>query len=334
MGGTETPDVFAAPEGGHGIVRKTPMLLVDSNRKHLLRLAQVLRPVGAEITVREALGTLPQDGEFALVAVNYDGLTSEEREALIAHFSGPSRSTRLLLLSEGQCRTDFALLFGSHAMTNLLAKSDEVDPQELIVTVEKILRGDIFGIEKYFVWGIQPVRMRLTRSTQKAECLRTAQEYVATIGISGRLASLFYSVVDELFTNAIFNAPVDAEGGHRFAHLPRSSEVVLEDEEEVQMTFCFDGDKLGISVIDRFGSLTEDVILDYLAKCFRKQDDQVDAKSGGAGLGLYHIFDSLSGFIINIRPGKQTEMMGFIDVTNTYREFATKGKSFNIFVCD
>jgi hypothetical protein len=285
MGERETAGFSGARSDRSRAVRRpgsNRILLVDSNKKHLLRLVQVLRPVAESISSREVLSTLPEDGEFALIAVNYDGLTGDERAALIQHFSKPV-GTRLLILSEGQCRTDFAVLFGSRAMTNLLAKTDEVDAQELIVTVQKILRGDIFGIEKYFVWGIEPVVISIKRSAQKADARRAAEEYVAKIGIGTRMARLFYSVVDELFTNAIFNAPTDQEGRRRFAHLPRTTEIELADHEEVRMTFCFDGHKLGIAVLDRFGSLTEDVILDYLGKCFRRESDQVDTKDGGAG---------------------------------------------------
>ena len=89
---------------------------------------------------------------------------------------------------------------------------------------------------------------------------------------------------------------------------------------------------MAISVCDPFGSLTRERLLQYLSKCFRKGDDQVDTKAGGAGLGLYYVFECLSHFIVNIHPGKRTEMIGLIDVRKGYKEFSAMNKSFNVFM--
>jgi hypothetical protein len=108
----------------------------------------------------------------------------------------------------------------------------------------------------------------------------------------------------------------------------------LSGSEEVVLKFCFDGTRLGASILDPFGSISQERIVSYIAKCFRKGSDQVDEKAGGAGLGLYYIFDALSSFVINIKPGTKTEMIGLIDITGSYKDFVSKGKSFNIFVSE
>ena len=117
-----------------------------------------------------------------------------------------------------------------------------------------------------------------------------------------------------------------------FAHVPRNVHVELYGGEEIDVKLCCDGQKLGVSVTDPFGSLTEERVLGYLAKSFRKGPDQVDKKPGGAGLGLYYVFDALSHFVINIEAGKRTEMIGLIELTTTFRDYALRAKSFNIFV--
>ena len=38
--------------------------------------------------------------------------------------------------------------------------------------------------------------------------------------------------------------------------------------------------------------------------------------------------------VINLKPGRATEILGLIDVRGTYKDFATRGKSFNVFVDD
>lgn len=281
------------------------------------------------------LGTLPEDGAVDVLVASYDDSTEEERRILVQAFANGARAkTRLLLVSAGQKHEEFASLFGQRCATNLLAKNGEVDPHDLIVTVQKIVRRDVFGIEKYFVWGVEAVVTRLTRSSEKADLLTKAEAYATNIGVSGRLVTQFCTVADELFTNAIYNAPIDADGRSRWAHMPRKDEVVLAPGEEVVVRFCSDGSRLGISTTDPFGSLTPERLFDYLAKCFRGGVDQIDDKPGGAGLGLYYIFDAVSHMVVNIASGERTEMIGLLDVRGSYKDFARRGKSFNIFTSD
>jgi signal transduction histidine kinase len=98
------------------------------------------------------------------------------------------------------------------------------------------------------------------------------------------------------------------------------------------MRFGADGKRLALSVQDPFGSLDAAKVIDYLTKCFRRGDDQIDQKEGGAGLGLYLMYESLSHFVVNIHAGRRTELIGVVDITGSYREFARRSKSFNVFL--
>lgn len=309
-------------------------LVVHGAGKRLKDAARVLRPVAGRVDHRDALGELPPDGSYDLLLVDYDGLSPDERGHLLEVFSGLRRTTRLLLVSEGACKRDFAQLFGQRSLTNLLARNEEVDPQELIVTAQKLLKRDIFGIEKYFAWGVDLRTLELSRSSEKDQVLREVEAYARELSVHPRLIGQYCTVTDELITNAVFNAPVDANGRPRFLHLARQTDVDLGPGEEIEIKLCSDGRRLGISVADPFGSLTQERLLEYLAKCFRKGEDQIDDKPGGAGLGFYYIFESLTQFVVNISPGRRTEMIGILDVRGSYRDFAVRNRSFNIFVAE
>jgi len=270
-----------------------------------------------------------------LIAVDYDALSPEEQEEFVAHFAVQTGRPTLLLLSERAVNHDLAALFGSRILTNMLvvdAKGPDIG--DLLVTVQKIRHGDIFGLEKYFVWGVEPRIARLTSSTGKAEAIRAIGAFVADIGVPSRLRSLIRTVADEFLSNALYNAPVDAAGRARFASQARTLPVELEPHEVVEVRYCCDGRRFGLSVVDPFGSLAPSVLQDYLARAFRHGDDQVGETPGGAGLGFYQILDSLSHFVVNIDPGQRTEVVGLIDVSGSYRTFASGGKSFNIFVTE
>lgn len=332
---------MSAPRGGGagetlhlpGSPPRRRVVVVDADVAQQARVAQALRPLALDVVLRSSLRDLPVDDDYGLLIVNYDDVVGD-RSTLVHDLSARRGRAPLLLLSAGRCRGDFVELFGNHALTNLLARNEHIDESELIVTTEKILRRDIFGIERYFAPGATPVSTTAIGSADKARILDEAEAYAKRLGIRPRFVELFCAVTDELVTNALFNAPVDADGRRRYAHLSRADDVVLAAGERVEVKLCCDGRRLGVAAIDPFGSITQERVLDYLAKCFRKGADQMDRKQGGAGLGLYYAFESLSHFVVNIHPGRQTEMIGLIDIHGSYRDFVGKSKSFNMFVSD
>jgi hypothetical protein len=152
------------------------------------------------------------------------------------------------------------------------------------------------------------------------------------VGFNLRITQGLAVVADELLTNCLYNAPTDDKGQPRYASFARTIAVELAENEVVELTIAYDGKRFGISAVDPFGSLPSMKVVDYLAKCFRRGDDQIDSKEGGAGLGLFKLFTLLQHFVVNIQPGVRTETIGLLEVTRSYREFATRGKSFNLFV--
>jgi hypothetical protein len=282
---------------------------------------------------RKDLGEPPAPGEYDLVVVEYDELSDAERERLRTTYSLDRAKTALVVLSDGKCRDDFPRLFEGRVLTNLVARNDELSREDLSITLAKLLSRDIFGIEKYFA-GKRTQALQVQRSADKETALVAAEGFASALGVNARLVGQFCSVVDEFVTNAVYNAPTDADGNKRYQELGRELPVDLAPSEHVEIKFSSDGQRFAVSAADRFGSLTTGRLLDYLAKCYRKGPDQIDVKPGGAGLGFYYVFESLSHFVVNISPGRRTEMIGIIDGRGSYRDFAKRGKSFNLFVVE
>lgn len=308
---------------------------LSGDAEELAELVRGLRRAIGEVIVLDSLeqvGSLPPS---SLVAVHYDTRVAAERTRLAEDFSTDARGPTLLLLSEKRARHDFAKLFGSHALTNMLViNGNAVNDNDLFVTVNKLRNGDIFGIEKYFAPGVQGHTLRVTTTAEKNWALNTITEYVGVLGIPPRLRMLIRNVADEYLTNALYNAPVAADGKRLYSNRPRTQPVALEPGQEIEFRFCYDGARFGVSANDPFGSLEPVQVQDYLAKDFRAGTDQVSEGTGGAGLGFFQILDSLSHFVINLEKGKRTEMIGLIEVSGGYRNFAEAGKSFNIFVAE
>ncbi|MBC7793634.1 MAG: hypothetical protein H7Z43_07985 [Clostridia bacterium] len=272
-------------------------------------------------------------GRYSLIIIDYDTMREPATAFLRELERRPSDGRPIvLMLSASKSKSDLYELLSTNAFTNLLAKDTEVNSVELLVTVQKLLRDDIFGFDKYLAWGIHPQHRVVHGSKDKGPLVEELETYLRDIGCNKRLATSARTVADELIMNAVYNAPVDGAGVPKYASRSRSEGVMLEPNERAQLSYACDGRYLALSVADRFGRLRRETVVNYLRRCFVGGEAQIEDKDGGAGLGLYYIFESLNHFVVNIAPNQKTEIIGLIDISGTYRNFSEKSKSLNIFL--
>lgn len=276
-------------------------------------------------------------GHYDLLMINYDPPLRENpvwSDAFDALDTSWPR-TRLVLHTTAPTEDYLPLMAKRRWLRNMIAKRDDpLEPDELIVTAEKLLRKDLFGLQKYLMWGVEPYCLRIRDSASKPRYIGAVSHYASLLGCSPRTVEMVETVVDELVTNAIYNAPRTAAGEPRYAMLSRREPVVLEEHEIGELQFACDGDYIAIAQIDPFGSLTQDTVISYLNRCLIKGPEQISSASGGAGIGLYRVFQSLSKFIINIDPGSKTEVICLIDLRLSMKRFRVAPKSFHIFTAD
>ncbi|MBQ9817373.1 MAG: hypothetical protein IJM59_07920 [Proteobacteria bacterium] len=324
------------------------ILLLVSTPKEQQILTKALSATGCKLhvvnSIQEAEHILSQSTIDLLVA-DYDQQSQSygsnnqqifdnflERFSHLPASAWVSGKARILLLASRRKREEMSYIFHLPFATNIVAKTHDLAPEELIITVGKIIRNDIFGIEKYLCYGSTPVSYEVSSSLQKDPILNALSEYAANIGINKRIISAVASVADELLMNAIYNAPVYPNGVRPYARRSRTIPVELTPEETCFFSFASDGTQFVISVRDRFGSLTPEKIRGYLARCFAMGKDQIEQKQGGAGMGFYFIMENLNKLIVNISPGRGTEFIGIIDISGTYKDYIERYKSFHIFV--
>jgi hypothetical protein len=320
------PRLFASAINGRA-------LIVERDPKAAREIARVLRAVVGPTDLRDSFAAVERHSEWDVAVINYDQLTQLERERVFTRFGRLHAKGGLLLFAGNTSKEEMVSLFGRHHAKKLLGRGGGLSLEDLLVTVQKTLRKDIFGIDKYLGWGAVASEIFVRTTAHKEHVLSAVEELGVTIGLGERKLSLLTTVAEELTTNALYDAPVDERQKARHAALSRSDHVELLPTEQIRVTLASDGRRVGISVEDPFGSLKADTVVEYLAKCFRRNSgDQIDRKQGGAGLGLFYAFNSLSHFVVNIEPRKRTEVIGLIEVHGSYREFEEKPKSFNLFV--
>ena len=216
-------------------------------------------------------------------------------------------------------------ILGMGAVTNLLVHPMPILAEELVITAQKLIRHDLFGVEKYLLWGTQLHDTTLTRGSQRPDLVAQLAEQVRGLGQSARVASMAMLVADELLSNAVHNAPVDKAGEHYRKDLARELELLLDDRHRVRFRWGCDARYLAIEVTDWFGSLDRNTILAALAK------NDVRESGGGAGMGIALAYRSCDHLVFNLAPGVRTEIIALIDVRYPPTE-RTPASSYNVFV--
>lgn len=240
--------------------------------------------------------------------------------------------TPILLLAAPSPPACFPELLAEPWFRHLLALESPWFMEELLATFHKLERGALLGLACYLPVGAHVAEVRLTCSDDKATALARIAQFMATLGIGGRVMRRLQDIADEMIMNAVYDAPVGPEGRPKFAHLSRQVPVALALEEQCTLSFGSDGKTLALGIRDPFGALGVDTLKGYIAKGLRRGDDQIDQKAGGAGLGLYLQFDFMGSMVLNLAPGRVTEVVGLLDIRGSFRDLATAPKSFGCFV--
>jgi len=298
-------------------------------------LRATLRPVFLTPTPADARAAIAREHPELLI-VEHAAIVDDP--ALLA--DAAAAGVRRCLLAVGAAVDDTPALpaapagIDGFALSSLGALGPPRRVDELAVTALKLLRRDLFGMEKYLSWGFVPVCHRLTRAGDRRAVLDGIAAFVAERGLGPRLRWLATQTADELITNALFHGPVDAGGGHPRAALPRADDFALGPDEEVTVRYGCDDRTFAIEVVDGWGSLD----LTTLARCLRRSLGggplPRPARTGGAGLGLALTAGYVHHLVCNLEPARRTELIALFDVaapavrlelTPSFHAFVSRG---------
>lgn len=306
---------------------ETSILIVTPDRKMQRTVQRILGPTGYRIDVADALEQgirLMQHHAPVLVVVDGTAASSPAADAFFAEAKARgAEACMTLLATEAAARMPRILELG--AITNLLVHPMPVLAEELTTTVHKLIHGDLFGADKYLLWGTALQTHTLTRASQRSQLVARLSEDVRARGQSARVASMAMLVADELLSNAVHNAPVDERGVHVRKDMRRDVEIELVGRETVQLRWGCDARYLAIEVNDQFGSLDRETVLAALAT------NDIRHTGGGAGMGITLAYRSCDHLVFNLSPGTRSEIIALIDVRYPPSERAPVS-SYNVFV--
>ncbi len=311
------------------------ILVVHGDRKTQRTIHRIL---GATLYTIDAVDNVVQAAKLlrqhvpALVVLQHQ-LLSEQAGRDFVEEASKAGTTGCLVLADSGDTHDIPRLFATGSLTNLLTHPMPVLAEELTVTALKLLRNDIFGLDKYMSWGVDAHTVQLTNTLDRTEAVDALARDVREFGLGPRVASMASLVADELLSNALYDAPVDEHGKPTRASESRHLARDLSGRELVTLRYACDARYLAIEVADLFGSLDRRTILQYLAKAARRGDiDKVEFGATGAGMGIALSYSCCNHLVFNLSPGERTEAIGLIDVRFKPSQLRNMVPSFNVFL--
>ncbi len=182
----------------------------------------------------------------------------------------------------------------------------------VFVTAQKLLTGDIFGIEKYLPEGTPVQYARIRDFEGRGKAIQTIQDFAEQNKMRRQVRLAIGSVCEELLMNALYDAPIDDAGNSVFAEIDPHDRVKSRSPRPVSIRYAVTDQTFAVAVRDRFGRLAKNTILSYLDKCI-EQPNQIDRKAYGAGLGLYLVANAAATYVVNVAYGIATEVVCTFD---------------------
>jgi CheY-like chemotaxis protein len=310
-------------------LRPSSILIVHPDRKTQRTVQRILGVTGHPIDVADNLEQaikLVAHTPPVLVVIDGQLLTGNQAEMdRLVTLAKERGAEACMTLLGGAAVAQIPTILDLGAVTNLLVHPMPVLGEELTITAQKLIRGDLFGAEKYLLWGTALHATTLTRASQRSLLVGEIAERTRALGQSARVASMAMLVADELISNAVHNAPRDAAGVHYRKELPRDGELELDERHAVRVRWGCDARYLAIEVRDSFGSLDRNTILHSLGK------NDVRESGGGAGMGISLAYRSCDHLVFNLAPARCTEIIALIDVRYPPTE-RVHASSYNVFV--
>jgi len=210
--------------------------------------------------------------------------------------------------------------------THVVAHPMPILAEELLATVQKLIRGDAFGLEKYIAWGAEVRSYTLEDARDRDSAVTALAKDVVSVGLPDRVGSLVSVIADELIANALYAAPIDSDGKRFRAAEPRDRARSLTGKDVVTVRWATDARYLAIEVRDHWGTLKGEGVGARLAAGGK----QANASTEG-GMGLPLAYACCNQFVVGSAPDVLTEVITLLDVRYKPTELG-RSASFHSFV--
>ncbi len=298
-------------------------VILERNKLVGRKVARLFLSTGATATVVEepAQATAALDGADVLCADTFDGDYVAEQVRARGKLRG-------VLWTAEPLRRSLRYLVETTAIDHVLGRKDfDSSPRAWeIVMVARRLAGVGMppSLAAYLDWGFTAIELDVRATADRDAAVAQIQSFVAGLQVPKRIGEMFGELGHELIMNALYDAPVDAQGRPRFA-ADRKADVRLADAEKPIVKLACDGSKLVLQVRDPFGRLERRHVFDGLARGLA--GGELDRSHGGAGLGMMVCHNASTAMFFDVARGRHTEVTALFELDLNLRELRTQAKS-------
>lgn len=298
-------------------IRSRRVLLAESNTKQQVISKLALGGSGVKLdiasNVEEAVGHLRSGFKYDLIFV------SSDLAALIPEARALLPAAQLVFMASSNVPAELPTL-KEHVseISNIVSRHPEdrtFTVKNIATTVSKLISSDLFGLEKYLIWGVEVQSRSVSSSAERKVLIQEMQDHFSKLGVRSSIADRAATVVEELLMNAIYDAPVRSDGTPLFNRLARTETVELELSQQAELRYACDGMLAAVSVSDPFGGFQMKTLLGYLERNYGDQRVPVQEEGkGGAGRGLHQIVENSDLVVFNVRKKIRTEVIALFNL--------------------
>jgi hypothetical protein len=284
------------------------ILIVSSDSAMRRALKRLMTATGAVTEFINDLSRLPDEAP-SLIAVDLRAASAPKVADLAKLF--PEK--RLICVVGTQDFGQIVDCLRLERCGSVITYDDHFEPEDFIITVTKLLHGQVFGLQKYFPWGVTLYNMEIGSYDEKIKALDVLNAYAELAGARGPVRDRMALVAEELIINAMYHAPVDENGTRIYEQMPRKELAKLTFDRKVKLACASNGQHFAVGVRDQYGTLDKDTVVKFLAKGQSKELEP-EQRESGAGLGLVTALKNANKLVFNLAPGTGTEVIALFDL--------------------
>ncbi|HEY5522667.1 MAG TPA: ATP-binding protein [Desulfuromonadaceae bacterium] len=198
---------------------------------------------------------------------------------------------------------------------HLLVTPSDDEPEGISsqrTAINKLLVRSPWELRDYVRPGCLVHEYPLNSSRQKEALIAAVEDVIGGDSIDMELLRQRASLLaDEMVENALYGAPQDHDG-KKLYHKGEERSIAV--DENIVFRFAFDGETLAMEIADGWGTLSPEMVVDFLS---RNQEGMPMEEGEAGGRGLFIIWRFLDHLHVDIRPGQKTILGGHLKAAST-----------------
>ena len=230
----------------------------------------------------------------------------------------------------------FLKAYVENKLSNVVQTSNDDLPYELFIASIILKKPRLFLNNPLTILNSQDTSATAMRVWQenfnctehKERVLESIHKFIGRNRSMNRLSDNILIVIDELFSNALFNAPVDENGYRIFKNMNRNEKVRYPGNKNAKIFAVHTSNDLFIGAVDPWGSVERDGICQSLYRAY--DAGTVSDESKGAGFGLRMMLDRSRSLYFLSELGKRSLICCHMRLNISLKKVENVPKQFHI----